>query len=384
VDCRWERPRSPAKLLLDSRVQTAYSSPLANERRIYDGLRLIEPPAVCQIKELAMFNLRFSERSVKIAAFAAIYLIWGSTYLAIRLLAETLPGVSMVGFRFVVAGILLFAWAWWRKAPRPTRSQWRSGWITGVLMLAGGTGGVVVAIRYLDSGLVALLVAMVPLWIALLMWFWPGGQAPSWTVVGALGIGLLGAAILAAPGDVLTGEPIHLPALLVLMLACLSWAAGSLYSRKADLPKSPHLISAMQMLAGGIVLVVAGALEGEWSRFELQAVSWTSILAFLYLVVFGSLVAFSAYSWLIRTVEPTLVATYAYVNPVVAVFLGWLIADEPIGARTVIAAILIIGSVILVTTANARRKAKLAAAATRQEPVGPETGLGKVLAEKCA
>ncbi len=340
-----------------------------------------------------MFNLRFSERSVILGAFAAIYLIWGSTYLAIRLLAETLPGLSAVGLRYIIAGGILYAWAIWRKTPQPTRIQWRSGWIAGVLLLFGGNGGVVIAIRYLDSGLVAVLVAMVPLWIAFLMWFWPGGQAPSWKVVGALGVGLLGVVILAAPVNLLGSAPIYLPALLVVMLACLSWAVGSVYSRTAELPSSAQMVSALQMLGGGVMLIIAGAIDGEWSRFELQAVSWTSFLAFLYLIVFGSVVAFTAFSWLIRTVEPTLVATYAYVNPVVAVFLGWLIVDEPIGPRTLVAAGLIVGSVILVTTENARRKpqpdspASEAPAAPAAMSCGPnreECRLDERLQKKCA
>ncbi len=310
-----------------------------------------------------MTDSRLSERSLTVAAFAAIYVVWGSTYLAIRLLAETLPGLSMMAVRFLVAGALLYAWARWRGAASPTPAQWRAGALTGVLMLCGGGGGVVMAIRHLDSGLVALLVGMVPLWIAFLMWFWPGrrsggGRAPSLPVVAALLIGFCGVAILAAPGDVLGGAPIHLPSVLVTMLACLSWGVGSLTSRNVELPRSPHLVSALQMLAGGSALLLWGLVDGEWRGFDPQGVSLTSVLALLYLIFFGSILAFSAYSWLIRTAEPTQVATYAYVNPVVAMFLGWLIAGEPIGGRSLAAAALILGSVVLVTRANARRKGK--------------------------
>lgn len=208
----------------------------------------------------------------------------------------------MIAVRFLVAGALLYFWARWRGAPLPALAEARSGAVTGILMLCGGTGGVVVAIRYLDSGLVALLVGMVPLWIAFLMWFWPGGRATS----------------LAAAGG------------------------GASDPRRRRRP------------------LVWGLADDEWQRFEPQTVTLTSIFALLYLIVFGSLVAFSAYSWLIRTTEPTLVATYAYVNPVVAIFLGWLIAGEQIGARTLVAAPLIIASVILVTTANGRKARKIA------------------------
>ncbi len=326
-----------------------------------------------------MFEHKFSERTVRLAAFAAIYLIWGSTYLGIRLLAETLPGLSMVGVRFFVAGLLLYLFARWRGAPAPAGREWRSAIVTGVLMLAGGTGGVVLAIRNLDSGLVALLVGMLPLWIAFLMWFWPasrqtGSGAPSLRVVASLLIGFFGVAILAAPSDILGGEPIHLPAVLVTVFACLSWAVGSLYSRTATLPRSPHLVSGIQMLAGGVAMLAWGLLDGEWRSFDLQAVSLTSALALLYLIVFGSLIAFSAYSWLIRTTEPTLVITYAYVNPVVAIFLGWLIADEAVSARILIAAVLIIGSVILVTRANARPRPGQRSAPVQERPAAVAKG----------
>lgn len=316
-----------------------------------------------------MTDFGWPERSLKISAFLAIYLIWGSTYLAIRLLAETLPGLTMMGLRFFVAGIILYLWARWRGAARPTWRHWRAGAITGGLMLCGGTGGVVVAIRHLDSGLVALLVGMVPLWIALLMWVWPGrGQAPSLATVGALVVGFVGVAILAAPSDVLGGSAIHVPSVFVTMAGCIFWGLGSLHSRDAELPSSPRLVSSLQMLTGGALIVVWGLIDGEWGRFDLQAASWTSVLAFFYLVTFGSLVAFSAYSWLIRNTEPTLVATYAYVNPVVAIVLGWWIAGERIDGRTVAAATLIVGSVILVTTLNARRKRR---GPTPRDAAGP-------------
>ncbi len=301
-----------------------------------------------------MIDLKVSERTVRIGAFAAVYVIWGSTYLGMRMLAETRLGLSMLGIRFFVAGLILFLWARWRGAPWPEPRQWRAGITSGLLMLAGGAGGVMVALRNLESGLVALLVGMVPLWIAVLLWLWPGqGDRPSLKTFFALLIGFGGVAILAAPGDVLGGEPIYLPAVLVTVLACLSWAVGSLYSRTAPLPSSPHMVSGVQMLAGGVLLALWGIGDGDWQRFAPQAITPVSAWALLYLIVFGSLIAFSAYSWLIRTTEPTLVATYAYVNPVVAVFLGWLLADESFGPRTLIAAALIVGSVILLTTAGA-------------------------------
>lgn len=298
-----------------------------------------------------------SRRLKIIAAFAAVYIVWGSTYLAIRLLMDTLPGFSMVGLRFFVAGLLLVAWAFWRRHERPSWAQVRTASRIGVMLLFGGTGAVVWATQHLDSGLVALLVAMEPLWLALLIMVWPGmGARPSLGVWFALAVGFAGAALLAAPTDVLGSQAIHLPSVFVLTLGCLSWATGSLISRRVSLPSSSVTRSGIQMVAGGSALLVFGVLSGEWDGFDAQAVSVTSILAFLYLVVFGSIVAFSAYSWLILEVEPTLVSTHTYVNPVVAIYLGWLIADETVGPRTLAAAALILLSVVLMTSLEARQK----------------------------
>ena len=303
-----------------------------------------------------MTQLRFSEKAMKIAAFAAIYFVWGSTYIAIRLVAETMPAFIMIGMRFFLAGLVLYAWARLRGLPSPRPGQWRAASLSGVIMLCGGTGGVVWGVQYLDSGLVALLVGTEPLWLALLMWIWPGGRRPSLGTFGALALGFCGAALLAAPSG--HGETAGLVPVLVVLAACIAWGVGALYSRDADLPASPVWVAAIQMLAGGVVMIGFGLGVGEWRGFDPQAVSATSLLAFAYLVVFGSLVAFSAFSWLIRTVEPTLVATHTYVNPVVAVFLGWLIADEPVGPRTIAASVLIVGAVVLITTSSLKRAKK--------------------------
>ena len=326
-----------------------------------------------------------SFRTRQILAFAAIYVVWGSTYLAIRLLIDTLPGFIMVGLRCFVAGVILYGIARWRGAPAPTTKQWsNASWIGGLLLFIG-TGAVVWASYHTESGLTALMVGTEPLWMALMLWIWPfgrsAGRRPDSRSFGALILGFLGAAILAAPGDALVGTAIHLPSLLAITIGCISWAAGSLAARQVELPTSPWINTACQMLAGGALLMTYGLATNEWARFDLAAVSWTSTLAFLYLVVFGSLIAFSAYSWLIRNAEPTLVATHAYVNPVVAVFLGWLIADEHVGARTIIASTLIIGSVVLLTSSE--RRARRLAAEAPPKPVqdGATCGLTEPTAE---
>jgi drug/metabolite transporter (DMT)-like permease len=303
-----------------------------------------------------MKKLTNDPRFLLISAFAAVYFIWGSTYLAIRLLTDTLPGFTMVGLRFVLAGAILYAWARARGAEPPTARQARASSTIGVLLLTVGTGAVVWAVGYLDSGLVALLVATEPLWVALLLFLWPeaGPRSLGPRTLLALGIGFCGTAILASPGRLAGEDTLHLPAVLLLMVGCLSWAAGSLYSRRAELPASGWVHTAIQMLAGGAALLVLGTARGELAHFDPAGVSLTSLAAFLYLVLFGSLVAFSAYAWLIRTNEPTLVATHTYVNPVVALFLGWWIAGETFGPRAFLASALILVSVVLLTLPSRR------------------------------
>ncbi|MDH3405105.1 MAG: EamA family transporter [Acidobacteriota bacterium] len=299
------------------------------------------------------------------AAFAAVYLIWGSTYLAIRFAIETLPGFLMAGVRFVAAGLALYAIAAWRGAARPTRAQWRSAAIAAAFLFVGGNGGVVFAQHWIPSGLAALIVAVEPLWVVVLLTFWGGGsERPSRRTVVALAIGFAGAAILARPQDsigLVAGDAGRVPALALaaILVSPLAWAAGSLYARDADMPDNRSLGVAMQMIAGGVGLVLVGLAAGEAAEVDLAAASGRSLAALLYLVVFGSIIAFSAYSWLLRNTRATLVSTYAYVNPVIAVFLGWLLAGEPIGAATVVATALIIGAVVLVGMEARRSRRRL-------------------------
>ncbi len=291
-----------------------------------------------------------------VAAFAAVYFVWGSTYLAIRFVMDTLPDISTIGVRFSLAGVILYAFAWSRGRHWATARQWRGASFVGVLLLLGGNGAVVWSMQSLDSGLAALLIAMEPIWLAILMWILPGiAVRPGRLTFAALGLGFVGAAFLAAPGEVLGREAVALAPVLVLTFGSISWAYGSLKSRGLDLPPSPWTTSAVQMMSGGAAMVAFGVLRGEWAGFDPAAVSARSVAAFFYLVVFGSLVAFSSYSWLIRTVEPTLVATHTYVNPVVAIYLGWWLADETVGPRTLVGAVLILSSVVVLTGAEARR-----------------------------
>jgi len=286
-----------------------------------------------------------------VLAFAAVYTLWGSTYLAIRLAIDTLPPFLMTGTRFTLAGLILFIWAV-LKGERfiPPLDLWRRALVIGGLLLLGGNGGVVWSERYVATGLAALLVSTEPLWVVILNWA-ISRQRPNWKVLLGILIGLVGVAMLVGDGLRSNGHSKwSLIAGGVVLAAAFSWAAGSVYSNRRPLRVSTLMAAGMQMLAGGFLLLLLAVVTGDPLRLNLANASWTSIGAFFYLLVFGSLVGFTAYSWLLNNVAPARAATYAYVNPVVAVLLGWLIANEPLTRQMIIAAAVIIGSVILITT----------------------------------
>lgn len=283
-------------------------------------------------------------------AFAIVYVVWGSTYLAIRFAIETLPPFLMASARFWVAGALLYLWSrMWGEAARPNAAQWRATAIVGVLLLMGGNGLVVWAEQRVPSGVAALVVGIVPCFMVLIDWLRPGGVRPTARIVAGLALGLVGLVWLVGPDAVMGGGRVDLIGTLALVCASLSWAIGSIYSRHASMPSSPFLSTAMQMLAGAGALLVLSILLGEPARFDADAVSARSVLGLIYLIVLGSIVAFSAYVWLLRVSTPARVSTYAYVNPVVAVFLGWALADEALTARMLIAAAVIVSGVALIT-----------------------------------
>jgi drug/metabolite transporter (DMT)-like permease len=258
----------------------------------------------------------------------------------------------MAGARFVIAGAILLLWARLRGNRRPTRADWLTGLVSGALLLLGGNGAVVWAEQRVPSGIAALLVAVVPLWMVLLDWLRPGGRRPALPVFVGLGLGLVGLGLLVGP-DVLHGSgEVSLAGAGVLMFGSLSWAIGSLYIKRAPRPSSANNGSGTQMLAGGLCLLFAGAVGGEVSQLDLVHASTSSWIGFLYLVTFGSLVGFTAYLYLLAHTTAAKAATYAYVNPVVAVFLGWLVAHEPVTSRTVIAAVVILAGVAIITVAR--------------------------------
>lgn len=291
-------------------------------------------------------------RSLVIAAFLAVYLIWGSTYLGIKLAIATLPPLVSMGARHLVAGAILWAvlpGPW----PRPTRRDWLWAAILGALLLLAGNGIVAVVEEKMPSSVAALLITSVPLWMVLLEWLVFRGGAPGPLVVLALVLGFAGVGVLAGNADGWTGGEVDVRYVAGILFGCLCWATGSLLARKGGI-KLPLLRSvALQMLCGGALLLLFGFTLGE--RVDVAAVTTESWLAWVYLVLFGSVVAFSAYSWLIATQPSALVSTYAFVNPVVAVLLGAWWLDEPLGPRTVLASALIVAAVALVTYAKARK-----------------------------
>jgi drug/metabolite transporter (DMT)-like permease len=304
-------------------------------------------------------------RAKLVVAFGAVYVLWGSTYLAIRFGVETIPPFLMAGTRHLTAGLILFLWTRLTCEPRPDRRHWGTAFFIGGLMLLGGNGLVTWAERRVPSGLAALIVASVPLWMALLDGIHRRTR-PRLPVAAGLLFGLAGLLMLVAPGHFAGNGRVDLLGAGALLLAALCWTAGSLYSRHARLPESVLTATAMQMIGGGILLWLAGLAVGEGSRLDLAAVSPRSILSLGYLVVFGSLLGFSAYVWLLRATTPARVSTYAYVNPVVAVFLGWAFAGEAVTLRVALATIAIVASVALIIRyggARARQEARKEVAA---------------------
>ena len=282
-----------------------------------------------------------------IAGFGVVYVVWGSTYLAIRVGVETLPPFTMAGMRWLVAGLILFAFASLRGRPRVTAAQWRATALVGGLMLLGGNGLVCWAEQWVASGLAALLVGTVPLWFVFLDWTCFRGERPRRITLLGLLLGNAGVLILVGPHR-LGGQPIHIPGAVALLIACVSWALGSLYSRRANLPQPTWLASATQMIAGGVILLAVALAAGEFPRVRPHAVSWRSLAALAYLVVAGSILALTTYLWLLQVSTPARIATYAYVNPVIAILLGCWLLGEPFTPRVALAMAVIVTAVVII------------------------------------
>ncbi len=326
-----------------------------------------------------MLKLNFARLPLQwriVAAFAAIYLIWGSTYLAIRFAIETIPPYLMGSIRFLLAGGILYVVLRSRGVRPPSRQQWRAALIVGGLLLFGGNGGVMVAEQFVPSSLAALIVATVPLCMVLLNWKWGDRLRPGAGTAIGLGLGLLGISLIAAPGAQANGGTINPIGLTILVLASLSWSIGSLYSRRAHLPANALLSTAMEMLTGGALMLVAALLLGQEGQVHLDHISLLSLASLAYLVVFGSLIGFTAYVWLLKVSTPARVSTYAFVNPVVAVFLGVIFAGEELSPRVLIAAALIILAVVLITLSQASTRARQAALASQVDAASSQLAEG--------
>ena len=313
----------------------------------------LDTPATTS-SEAPLTEPRSPSATLLVTSFAAIYLIWGSTYLGIRIGIESFPPLLLAGFRHLLVGFVLFPILFWKTRVRLTLAHWRTAAITGVVLLFVGNGGVCVAEGTVPSGVAALLVATVCLWIVLIDWLRPGGARPMPLVVVGILLGFAGLALLVGPAHLGHSGRIDPKGSAILVAASLAWAFGSLYSKHGRMPESPFLGVAMQSLAGGIVLCAAGFLTGEFKSLHLSAVSLRSWLALGYLVVFGSGLGFTAYIYLLKNTSATRVGTYALVNPVVALLLGWLFAGEAITLRTGIAAAVILTAVLLVISAPHR------------------------------
>ncbi len=279
-------------------------------------------------------------------AFAAIYLIWGSTYLGIQVGIETIPPFLLGATRFLVAGGALVLWARLRGEPFPAASVWRAATILGGLFFLFGNGLVVWAEQHVPSGRTALLASTSPIWTVMLESALDGWRRPPARVMAGIGLGMAGLFLLAAPAA--GSESVAVSGILALLGASIAWATGSVYSHRHHLPASPTMATGMKMLAGGGLLAIVALVTGEGGRLHLAAVSPASWFALIYLCIFGSIIGFSAFTYLLRTTTPQLVGTSAYVNPLVAVFLGWALASEAVTSRMMVGALVSLSGVVLI------------------------------------
>ena len=316
---------------------------LAQPKLINIGGRPVIVPEPRQSSK--MKNDRNRTDAIKLAlAFAAIYIVWGSTYLAIRYAIETIPPLVTAGIRHSIAGAIMLAWAWARGF-RPTRANWTAGFVLGALFFLIGHGSLHWAEQYVGSGLAALLIATEPMFILVLAWSM-GRQKISRISALGLGLGVLGVAVLT--GAELTTKGSSLLGLMAVLLGSLSWSVGVAISPKLKLPTDAIGRTALPTICGAAMLLVAAGVTGEFQATHWASISVKSIFGLGYLITFGSIVAFTSYTWLLQRCPPALVATHTYANPVVAVFLGWLLASEPLTMRVVLASVAILGAILLI------------------------------------
>ncbi len=293
-----------------------------------------------------------------IAAFAAVYILWGSTYLGIRVAIGSIPPMLMAGTRFSTAGVLLYGFMRMSGAPRPRLIHWRNAAIVGALLLLIGNGGLTWAELTVPSNIAALIIASTPLWMIVFDWIRPDGRRPHPSVFAGLVLGFIGVGLIIASKDQ-AGHNVAAPlGAFVLLAAALCWAAGSVFSRHAAQSESALLAVAMQMITGGALLLLAGFILGEHHRFDFDTITTSSRIAFLYLLIFGSLVGFTAYVWLLQVSTPARVSTYAFVNPLIAVILGHIFLHENLSGSVLAAGALIVAAVVLITLRSGVRHSR--------------------------
>lgn len=303
-------------------------------------------------------------------ALLALYIVWGSTYLAIRFSVETIPPFLHAALRFLISGAILYIWRRAAGDSLPTKSNWKATAIVGTLLLLGGNGLVALAEKNVPSGIAALVISTSPFWLVLFESLRAGGTKPNWQSLVGLVIGFGGVFLLIGPAEITGSEQqLNTFSVTLLLIAPFLWSLGSIYARGADMPKSTLMSTGMQMLMGSVALFIVSIVTGELNGFNFGEVSLRSWWGLAYLITFGSLVGFVSYGWLLHNAPVSLTSTYAYVNPVVAVILGWLLADESLDARILLASAIIIGSVILI---NSARHVKVRAQPLQAVPEGDD------------
>src|SRR5512145_1649942 len=286
-------------------------------------------------------------------ALLALYIVWGSTYLAIRFSVETIPPFMHAALRFLISGAILYIWRRAAGDPAPTAGNWKATAIVGAGLLLGGNGLVAWAEQTVPSGIAALMITTSPFWLVLFESMRAGGAKPTWQAILGLFVGFVGVFILVGPAEIMGTEgSLDTLGIILLLLAPFFWSLGSIYAKGADMPKATLLSTGMEMLTGAVALFLVSLIKGELNGFSPASVSTRSWLALLYLITFGSLIGFVSYGWLLHNAPISLTSTYAYVNPLVAVLLGFFLADEPLNGRILIAAAIIIGSVVLINSAR--------------------------------
>lgn len=297
----------------------------------------------------------FAKKNLSIIlSFATIYLIWGTTYLAIRLGVETIPPFLLAGVRFVIGGLLIYAIARIFGASKPSFRQWKFASLIGFLLVVGGNGLVTWAEVTVPSGLTALLIGMVPLWIVLIEWIHPNGSKPSAAIIFGLLLGFGGVWQLISPSDTGMTSEIDKTGAFIIVIATISWALGSVYSKFVPQHESKFVGAGMQMISGGFILLILSFFTNEFNNFELAMVSMKSIWSLLYLITLGSF-AFAVYIWLFTATSPSKIATYAYVNPVIALLLGNIIAGEYISSWTIGCSVVILFAVVMIISSKKKK-----------------------------